>query len=106
MKRHRVAKVLLRKSPYSVQIQENMDQKKISHFDTFSKSRLVPATKKYTMPKLELFKNFILSNLISIVYNALSEVIVVANYFCWSNLSIALAWIKIVNEEYKVFIQN
>ena len=71
-----------------------------------SKSRIVPAKKKFTIPKLELLGNFILSNLINVVYNALSEEVVVANYFCWSDSSIALAWIKNVNEEYKVFIQN
>ena len=64
-----------------------------------SKSRIVPANKKFNIPKLELLGNFILSNLINVVYNALSEEVVVANYFCWSDLSIALAWIKNVNEE-------
>ena len=71
-----------------------------------SKSRIVPAKKKFTRTKLELLGNFILSNLINLVYNALSEEIVVENYFCWSNSSIGLAWIKNVNEEYKFFILN
>ena len=70
-----------------------------------SKSRIVPAKKKFTIPKLELLGNFLFSNLINVVYNALSEE-VVANYLCWSDPSIALAWIKNVEEEYKVFIQN
>ena len=34
-----------------------------------SKSRIVPAKKKFTIPKLELLGNFILSNLINVVYN-------------------------------------
>ena len=66
-----------------------------------SQSKLVPATKKVTIPKSELRKNIILSNLINIVYNALSEEIVVANHFCWSDSSRALAWIKNTNKEYK-----
>ena len=47
-----------------------------------SKSGIVPAKKKFTIPKLELLGNFILSNLIHVVYNALSEEVVVVNYFC------------------------
>ena len=71
-----------------------------------SKSRILPTKKKFTIPKLELLGNFILSNLINVVYNALSEEVAVANYFCRSDSSIAIAWIKNVKEEYKVFIQN
>ena len=71
-----------------------------------SKLKTVPAQKKFNIPKIELLGNFILSNLINVVYNALSEKIVVANYFCWSDSHIALAWIKNANEEYKVFGQN
>ena len=71
-----------------------------------SKSRIVPAKKKFTIPKLELLGNFLLSNLINVIYNALSEDIAVTNYFCWSHSFIPLAWIKNVNKEYKLFIQN
>ena len=71
-----------------------------------SKSRIVPAKKKFTIPTLELLGNFILSNLINVVYNTVSGEVVVANYFCWSDSSIALAWIKNVNKEYKIFIQS
>ena len=70
------------------------------------KPRTIPSKKKFNKPKMELLRNFILSNLINVVYNALSEEIVVANYFSWSDSHIALAWIKNANEEYKVFVQN
>lgn len=45
-----------------------------------SKSRIVPAKKKFAIPKLELLGNFILSDLINVDYNGLSEDVVVANY--------------------------
>ena len=59
-----------------------------------SKSRIVSGKKKFTILKLELLGNFILFNLINVIYNALLEEIFVANYFCWIDSSIALAWIK------------
>ena len=65
--------------------------------------RIVPTKKKFTIPKLKLLRNFVLSNCIlshcNVVHNALSEGIVVANFFCWSDSSTALAWIKNVNKE-------
>ena len=74
-------------------------------FDT-SKSRIVPLSKSITIPRLELLGNFILSNLIRSVYNSLSEEIFIEELICWTDSFISLLWIKAVNQEFKLFVQN
>ena len=71
-----------------------------------SKSRIVPLNKSITMPRLELLGNFILSNLIRSVYNSLSEEIFIEELICWTDSFISLSWIKAVNQEFKLFVQN
>ena len=46
-----------------------------------SKSRIVPLNKTYTIPRLELLGNVILSSLIRVVYNSLHEEIAIEEIF-------------------------
>ena len=46
-----------------------------------SKSRIVPLNKSYTIPRLELLGNVILSSLIRVVYNSLHEEIAIEEIF-------------------------
>ena len=73
-----------------------------------SKSRIVQfqLNKSITIPWLELLGNFILSNLIRSVYNSLSEEIFIEELICWTGAFIWLSWIKAVNQEFKLFVQN
>ena len=56
-----------------------------------SKSRLFPFKKKFSTPRLALLGNFILAKLISVVYNALLQEIVIRSYYYWSDSMISLA---------------
>ena len=47
-----------------------------------SKSRLVPLKKKFSTPNLELLGNFILAELISVVYNTLQQEVIIRSYYC------------------------
>ena len=71
-----------------------------------SKSRIVPKKKKFTIPRLELLGNYILSRLTVSVLSAFSNEIIIDNVYCWSDLQISLAWIKAVDKEFRVFVQN
>ena len=71
-----------------------------------SKSRIVPLNKSIPMPRLELLRNFILSNLIRSVYSSLSEEIFIEGLICWTDSFISLSWIKAVNQEFILFVQN
>ena len=71
-----------------------------------AKSRVVPIKKKYTVPRLELLGNYILAKLIMVVHRALSEEIHVNDLFCWTDSMVTLAWIKSIDREFKVFVQN
>ena len=71
-----------------------------------SKSRIVSLKKKFTIPKLELLGNFLLSKLIVNVLNALNEELIINRVFCWTDSQISLAWIKAEKKEFKVFVQN
>ena len=44
--------------------------------------------------------------LIRVVYNSLSEEIVIDEIFCWTDSIITLSWIKGVKQEFKLFVQN
>ena len=70
-----------------------------------SKSRILPK-KKFTIPCLELLGNYVLSQLIVSVLSAFSNEVIIDNVYCWSDSQITLAWIKAVNEEFRVFVQN
>ena len=71
-----------------------------------SKSRIVPLNKSYTIPRLELLGNVILSSLIRVVYNSLHEEIAIEEIFYWTDSFISLSWIRAVNREFKLFVQN
>ena len=71
-----------------------------------SKSRIVPLNKTYTIPRLELLGNVILSSLIRVVYNSLHEEIAIEDFFCWTDSFISLSWIRAVNQEFKLLVQN
>ena len=54
--------------------------------------------KKLTISKLELLGNFILSNLIEVVFTALSEEIRITGLFFWSDSTTSLVWIKVSSQ--------
>ena len=69
-----------------------------------SKSRIVPLNKTYTIPRLELLGNVILSSLIRVVYNSLREEITIEEIFCWADSFISLSWIRAVNQELRLSV--
>ena len=72
-----------------------------------AKSRLVPIKKEFTIPRLELLGNFILSKLIAVVYEVLSQEIEIGiEQFCWTDSTITLSWIRGENLEFKPFVEN
>ena len=70
------------------------------------KSRIVPKRKKFTIPRLELLGNYILSRLTVSVLSTFSNEIIIDNVYCWSDSQISLARIKAVDKEFRVFVQN
>ena len=74
-----------------------------------SKSPVVPLQRKYTIPRLELLGNFILSSLIT-VKQAIEDELKIKDYFCWTSdvtdSQISLAWINSLEKELKTFCQN
>ena len=64
------------------------------------KSRVVPLNKKYTIPRLELLGNVVLSNLMKVVHRTLSEEKKIDDYFCWSDAKVTLAWIKSTKQDF------
>ena len=70
------------------------------------KSRVVPLNKKYTIPRLELLCNVVLSNLMKVVHRTLSEENEIDDYFCWSDAKDTLAWIKSTKQDFKFFVKN
>ena len=71
-----------------------------------SKSHLVPLKKKFSAPRLELLRNFILTKLINVVFNALLQEVIIRSYYCWSDLMILLAWIVVRHKEFKLCVEN
>ena len=71
-----------------------------------SKSRVAPM-KTQTIPRLELLAyHGITARLMAQVHEALKDVLRVDSRYCWSDSSIALAWIQSTSKEYKPFVQN
>ena len=62
------------------------------------KSRIIPNKKKFTIPRLDLLGNYILSRLVVSVLNAINKEIVIDNVYCYSDSQISLAWIKAVEK--------
>ena len=71
-----------------------------------SKSRVKPARKEITIPRMELLGNLILAKLMKVVYETLSEERNIDDYFCWTDAKVTLAWIRAVNRKFTVFVQN
>ena len=71
-----------------------------------AKSRVVPLSKKYSIPKLALLGNYILSKLITVVSDSLQKETEIHDYRCWTDSMITLAWIKATDKELKTFCQS
>ena len=71
-----------------------------------SKSRVTRMKKKYSIRRLELLGTFILSKLMVTALNLLKEEIFVDEFYCFSDLKIALAWTLFIDKELKRFFQN
>ena len=77
-----------------------------------SKTRLVSKQKrkhgepKYTIPRLELMGNLLLSKLVISGTGAIKEAMVIDKLYCWSDSMISLAWIKARSKEFRTFVQN
>ena len=70
-----------------------------------AESRLVSIKKDFTIPKLELLANFILSKLMVVVFEVLSQEMEIGiEQFCWTDSTIT--WIRDENLEFKPFVEN
>ena len=56
-----------------------------------AKSRVVPLKKSFTISRLELLGNFILSKLMVTVHDSLVSEIDISNFYCWTDSQISLA---------------
>ena len=70
-----------------------------------SKNHLVPS-KALPIPRLELLSCVLLSRLIDSVQKALETDVVLENVCLWSDLQVALQWLKQVNKRWNVWVQN
>ena len=71
-----------------------------------SKSRVKPARKDFSIPRMELLGNFVLAKLMKLVYETLSEEKRIDDYFCWTDAKVTLAWIRSTEKKFTVFIEN
>ena len=71
-----------------------------------AKSRVVPASKKITIPRIELLGNLITSRLVISVCRALEVDLLIKKVFCWTDAKITLAWIKSIDKEFDTFVEN
>ena len=62
--------------------------------------------KTQTIPRLELLACPIKARIMAQVHEALKAALRVDSRYCWSDSSIALAWIQSTSKEYKPFVQN
>ena len=70
-----------------------------------SKNHLVPS-KSLSIPRLELLSCVLLSRLIDSVLKALETEVVLENVCLWSDLQVALWWLKQVNKRWNVWVQK
>ena len=70
-----------------------------------SKCRLAPV-KELSIPRLELMACLLLSRLVASVRVAVESEVKIVKLFCWTDSQIALWWIRQVNKEWKVWVQN
>ena len=69
------------------------------------KSKIVPS-KKLTVPRLQLGSCFLLLRFLVLVKKALSVEVNITKFVCWSDSKVAMWWIKSVNKNCKVWVEN
>ena len=75
-----------------------------SEFVTF-KTRVTPLTKQ-SIPRLELLSALILSRLITTMMKALESLVEIDKVQCWTDSLAALYWIRGMDKEWKMFVEN
>ena len=70
-----------------------------------SKTKVAPL-KKLTIPRLELLGCLLLSKLIKEVLEGVNSRIEVDDIYCWSDLKVALCWIKGIEKSWKAWVEN
>ena len=70
-----------------------------------AKSKAV-SNKGLSIPRIELLACLLLSKLVSAVVNAMSVEVVVSKIVCWTDSLVALWWIKRVDKNWKVWVEN
>ena len=71
-----------------------------------AKSRVVGASLKLTIPRVELLGNLVVSRLVGNVSRALEVDLHINKVVCWTDSQITLAWIKSIDKEFDVFVEN
>ena len=71
-----------------------------------SKSRVKPARKDFSIPRMELLGNFVLAKLMKVVFEAISDERKIDDIFCWTDAKVTLAWIRSTNKKFTAFVQN
>ena len=71
-----------------------------------SKTRVSPANKEQTIPRLELLSSVLLGRLINSVHKALSQELRLGTTLCYTDSNVAFYWIRGVRKEWKQFVQN
>ena len=66
----------------------------------------VVSNKGLSITRIELLSCLLLSKLVSAVVNVLSVEVVVSKIVCWNYLSVALWWIKRVDKNWTVLVEN
>ena len=70
-----------------------------------AKSKAV-SNKGLSIPRIELLACLVLSKLVSAVVNTMSVEVVVSKIVCWTDSLVALWWIKRVDKNWKVWVEN
>ena len=71
-----------------------------------AKSRVVGASLKLTVPRVELLGNLVVSRLVANVSRALEGDLCINKVVCWTDSQITLAWIKSIDKEFDAFVEN
>lgn len=67
--------------------------------------RVAPLTKQ-SIPRLELLSALILSRLITTMMKALESLVEIDKVQCWTDSLAALYWIREMDKEWKMFVEN
>ena len=70
-----------------------------------SKTRVAPIAQQ-SIPRLELLACLVTSRLMNRVEQALANVLKFKDMYCWTDSSIALAWINATTKEFRPFVEN